>query len=91
MKRIWLCLGIAVAILLLTGYSTYQVRTFADEVTAQLDTAVQALEQDDLPCAHQQFWKALPSVKPCAEAACCICAPKIFWNWKLVLGLPPTT
>lgn len=53
MKRIWLCLGIAGAILLLTGYSTYQVRTFADEVTAQLDTAVQALEQNDLPRAHQ--------------------------------------
>ena len=53
MKRIWLCLGIAVAILLLTGYSTHRVRTFADQVTARLDTASQALDQDDLPAAHQ--------------------------------------
>ncbi len=53
MKRIWLCLGIVAAILLLTCYSTYRVRSFADQVTAQLETAGQALDQDDLPRAHQ--------------------------------------
>lgn len=53
MKRIWLCLGIAAAILLLTGYSTYRVRTFADQVTNQLQNASKALDQDDLPQAHQ--------------------------------------
>lgn len=53
MKRIWLCLGIAAAILLLTGYSTYRVRTFADQVTAQMETAARALDQEDLPGAHQ--------------------------------------
>ncbi len=53
MKRIWLCLGIVAAILLLTCYSTYRVRNFADQVTAQLETAGQALDQDDLPRAHQ--------------------------------------
>ena len=53
MKRIWLCLAIAVGILLLTGYSTYQVRAFADEVRTQVETASDALDQDDLPAAHQ--------------------------------------
>lgn len=57
MKRIWLCLAIATGILLLTGYSTYQVRAFADEVNAQLETAADALEQDDFPAAHQAVLK----------------------------------
>lgn len=53
MKRIWLSLAIAAGILLLTGYSTHQVRTFADDVTVCLERASDALEQDDLPAAHQ--------------------------------------
>lgn len=53
MKRIWLCLAIVAGILLLTGYSTHRVRRFADELTVQLDTATEALHDDDLPAAHQ--------------------------------------
>lgn len=53
MRRIWLCAAIAACILALTGYSTLQVRTFADEVTGRVETAVEALEQDDFPAALQ--------------------------------------
>ena len=57
MKRIWLCLALVAGILLLTGYSTGRVRGFAGELTAQLDTAVEALHDDDLPAAHQAILK----------------------------------
>lgn len=53
MKRIWLCLALVAGILLLTGYSTGRVRTFAGQLSAQLETAVDALHDDDLPAAHQ--------------------------------------
>lgn len=57
MKRVWLCLVIAAAILLLTVYSTYRVRTFAQQVTDQLQTAARALDEDDFPQAHQAILK----------------------------------
>ena len=57
MKRICLCLSLVAGILLLTGYSTGRVRGFAGELTAQLDTAVEALHDDDLPAAHQAILK----------------------------------
>lgn len=53
MKRIWLCLGITLGIFILMGYSTFKVRAFADQVTVQVEAAVTALGQDDLPAAHQ--------------------------------------
>ena len=53
MKRIWLCLALVAGILLLTGYSTGRVRAFAGQLSAQLETAVDALHDDDLPAAHQ--------------------------------------
>ena len=53
MKRIRLCLALVAGILLLTAYSTWRVRSFAQELTARLETAVEALHQDDLPAAQQ--------------------------------------
>ena len=57
MKRIWLCLALVAGILLLTGYSTHRVRSFADDLTVQLDAAAEALHGDDLPAAHQAILK----------------------------------
>ena len=52
MKRIWLCAALVAGILLLTGYGTHRVRSFAGEVAACLEAAEQALEGGDLPAAH---------------------------------------
>ena len=49
MKRIWLCAALVAGILLLTGYGTHRVRSFAGEVAACLEAAEQALEGGDLP------------------------------------------
>ena len=57
MKRIWLCLALAAGILLLTFYSTFRVRGFADELTVQLEAAADALHADDLPAAHRAVLK----------------------------------
>ena len=53
MKRIWVCLALMAGILLLTGYSTRRVRLFADQLSFQLETAAEALHQDDVPTARQ--------------------------------------
>ncbi|HJC46099.1 MAG TPA: DUF4363 family protein [Candidatus Faecalibacterium faecigallinarum] len=53
MKRIWLCLALVAGIFVLTIYSTHRVRSFADDLTVQLDTASEALLSEDLPAAHQ--------------------------------------
>lgn len=53
MKRIWVCLALMAGILLLTGYSTRRVRLFADQLSFQLETAAEALHQDDVPAARQ--------------------------------------
>ncbi len=47
MKRIWACIAIVIAILCLTGYSSYRVRTFADEISATLNSAETALAAND--------------------------------------------
>lgn len=53
MRRLWLCLAIAVGILVLTGYSTYQVRNFTDEIDRKVAIAVDCLEREDFPAAYQ--------------------------------------
>ncbi len=53
MKRIWLGLGIAAGILLLTFYSTFRLRSFARTLTDTLGTAAAAVEEGDVPAAHQ--------------------------------------
>ena len=53
MKRIWLCLALVAGIFVLTIYSTHRVRSFADDLTVQLDTASEALLSEDLAAAHQ--------------------------------------
>ena len=57
MKRIWLCLALVAGIFVLTIYSTHRVRSFADDLTVQLDAAAEALHGDDLPAAHQAILK----------------------------------
>ena len=53
MKRIYACIFIVAALLGVAYYSSYQVQRFANAVSADLDRAIAAIRDDDLPTARQ--------------------------------------
>lgn len=57
MKRIYASIIIVAALLAVAFYSSWQVQKFADAVSEELDTAIEALRQSDLPTARQALAK----------------------------------
>ena len=90
-EAIWLCLALVAGILFLTGYSTGRVRGFAGELTAQLDTAVEALHDDDLPAAHQAILKGAALCKEMRQGSVLYLRTEDFSSWRPACGLPPAT
>ncbi len=64
MKRIYLCLLLTAAIVLLTAYGSGRVQSFAADISAYVDTAVEAIRQEDLPAARRA---ALAGAALCEE------------------------
>ena len=53
MKRIYACIGIVAALLAVAFYSSWKVQQFAQEISADIETAVQAIRDEDFPTARQ--------------------------------------
>ena len=53
MKRIYACIVIVAALLAVSFYSSFQVQKFADAISVQLDTAIDAIRTGDYPTARQ--------------------------------------
>ena len=53
MKRIYACFAIVAALLATAFYSSFQVQRFADDISADLDCAIEAIRNSDLPTARQ--------------------------------------
>ena len=53
MKRIYACLGIVVALLTLAFYSSWKVQHFAKEISDDIDTAIEALRDEEVSSARQ--------------------------------------
>ena len=53
MKRIYACIGIVAALLAIAFYSSWKVQQFAEEISADIETAVQAIRDEDFPAARQ--------------------------------------
>ena len=53
MKRIYACFAIVAALLATAFYSSFQVQRFADDISADLDCAIEAIRTSDLPSARQ--------------------------------------
>lgn len=53
MKRIYACIVIVAALLAVSFYSSFQVQKFADTISVQLDTAIDAIRAQDYPTARQ--------------------------------------
>ena len=53
MKRIYACFAIVAALLATAFYSSFQVQRFADDISTDLDCAIEAIRTSDLPSARQ--------------------------------------
>lgn len=53
MKRIYACILIVAALLGISLYSSGRVQGFAQDISADLDCALEAARQKDLPTARQ--------------------------------------
>ncbi len=53
MKRIYACILIAAALLGVSFYSSGRVQAFAEDISAELDCAIEAVRQTDYPTARQ--------------------------------------
>lgn len=53
MKRIYACLGIVAALLVVAFYSSYRVQKFAEDISDDIDNAMDAIRDDDLAGARQ--------------------------------------
>ncbi len=53
MKRIYACIAIVAVLLSVAFYSSWKVQSFADVISAALDTAAEAIRNADYPAARQ--------------------------------------
>ena len=53
MKRIYACLCIVAVLLSIAFYSSWRVQKFAEDISDDIDDAVEALRDEDLPAARQ--------------------------------------
>ena len=53
MKRIYACIAIVGVLLSVAFYSSWKVQSFADVISADLDTAAEAIRNTDYPAARQ--------------------------------------
>ena len=53
MKRIYAYFAIVAALLATAFYSSFQVQRFADDISTDLDCAIEAIRTSDLPSARQ--------------------------------------
>lgn len=60
MKRIYACFAIVAALLATAFYSSFQVQRFADDISTDLDCAIEAIRTSDLPSAGRH-WPAGPT------------------------------
>lgn len=53
MKRIYACIGIVVILLAAAFYSSWRVQQFADDISEDLETAMEAIRNEDFPRARR--------------------------------------
>lgn len=53
MKRIYACIGIVVVLLAVAFYSSFRVQKFAEDISDDIDHAMEAIRNDDLTSARQ--------------------------------------
>ena len=60
MKRIYACFAIVAALLATAFYSSFQVQRFADDISTDLDCAIEAIRNSDLRTADGHLEQNAP-------------------------------
>lgn len=66
MKRIYACIAIVGVLLSVAFYSSWKVQSFADVISADLDTAAEAIRNADYPAARQALADGADRATKCA-------------------------
>lgn len=53
MKRLYACLGIVAVLLAIAFYSSWKVQWFAEDISDDIDDAIEAIRNEDFPAARQ--------------------------------------
>ena len=53
MKRIYACIGIVAVLLAVAFYSSFRVQQFAEDISDDIDNAMEAIRDEDLSSARQ--------------------------------------
>lgn len=53
MKRIYACLAIVAVLLAVAFYSSWKVQTFAEDISDDIDTAMEAIRDEDISTARK--------------------------------------
>lgn len=53
MKRIYACIAIVAVLLTVAFYSSWKVQHFAEQIFADIDTAMEAIRDEDFPTARR--------------------------------------
>ncbi len=67
MKRIYACLGIVAALLAVAFYSSFRVQMFAEDISGDIDHAMEAIREDDLTGPVRPLPKEPTSATGCAK------------------------
>lgn len=67
MKRIYACLCIVAVLLGVAFYSSWRVQKFAEDISDDIDDAMEAIRDEDLPSARQAWPRALNSATKCGK------------------------
>lgn len=67
MKRIYACLCIVAVLLGVAFYSSWRVQKFAEDISDDIDDAMEAIRDEDLPSARRHWPRALNSATKCGK------------------------
>lgn len=67
MKRIYACILIVAALLGVSLYSSGRVQGFAQDISADLDCALEAVRQKDFPLRGRRLPRAQSCATPCGK------------------------
>ena len=86
MKRIYVCILIVAALLGVSLYSSGRVQGFAQDISADLDCALEAVRQKDFATARQALAEGAELCDTMRETRAICCARPTTRNWKLRCG-----
>ena len=89
MKRIYACLGIVAALLAVAFYSSFRVQMFAEDISGDIDHAMEAIREDDLTGARQALAEGADLCDRMREGMNTCSKRKTSPNWKRP-SAPPT-